>query len=233
MVNLPFEFLERKIASGNTGKSIALEAMDRFGDTDKVNNFEKVVRDACATLYSAAAETTSSTLIIFLLAMVQNPSVQVRAQEEIESVLGPDRLPSFADRQSLPYVEAVYRETLRWHPVAPLGIPHAATDGDVYKGWAIPNDSVVIANVWAISQNPERYPSPSSFKPERFFDNKGVLTDDIPTYAFGFGRRICPGRHFADNSLWIVIGRLLAGFTFESEYLQTGGEVKWHNGVTS
>ncbi|EIW84453.1 cytochrome P450 [Coniophora puteana RWD-64-598 SS2] len=232
-VNLPFEYLEKKMAAGSAGNSIALEAMERFRDTNKVDNFEKVVKDACCSLYGAASETTSSTLMVFLLAMVQNPDVQKRAQEEIDSILGSGRLPQFSDRQSLPYIEAVCRETLRWRPVAPLGIPHSATNDDVYKGWYIPKDTVVIANVWAISQNPEKYPSPSSFKPERFLDGTGGLTNDVPTYAFGFGRRICPGRHFATNSLWIAVARLLAGFTFESEYVQAGGTVKWHNAVTS
>ncbi|EIW84464.1 cytochrome P450 [Coniophora puteana RWD-64-598 SS2] len=232
-LNMPFEYLEKKIASGNAGNSIALEAMERFRDTNKVADFEKVVKGACCSLYGAASETTSSTLMIFLLAMVKYPDVQKRAQEEIDRALGPGRLPEFADRSSLPYIEAVCRETLRWHPVAPLAVPHSATNDDMYKDWYIPKDTVVIANVWAMSQNPEKYPSPSSFKPERFLDGKGGLTDDSLTYAFGFGRRICPGRHFATNSLWIAIARLLAGFTFESEYVRAGGVVKWHNAVTS
>ena len=56
-----------------------------------------------------------------MLAMVQHPEVQKRAQAEIDAVVGTERLPDFGDRPSLPYIEAVYRETLRWHPAAPLG----------------------------------------------------------------------------------------------------------------
>ena len=53
--------------------------------------------------------------------MLLNPDVQARVQAEIDSVVGTARLPVFEDRPSLPYVEAVLRETLRWHPVVPLG----------------------------------------------------------------------------------------------------------------
>lgn len=232
MLNLPIEDLEKKIASGSAGQSVALESMERFGNTNKVPDFEEVVKGACCSLYAAASETTSSTLMIFLLAMVKNPGVQQRAQEEIDRVLGPDRLPEFSDRSSLPYIEAVWRETLRWSPVAPLGIPHSATNDDVYKGWYIPKGTIVIANVWSISRDPKKYSSPSSFQPERFLDDKGGLTDDLPAYAFGFGRRICPGRHFANNSLWIAIARLLATFKFESNFVRSGGDVKWLTAAT-
>lgn len=64
---------------------------------------------------------TASTLAVFVLAMMLYPDVQKRAQEEIDAVIGKEQLPTFEDRSSLPYVEAVLRETLRWHPVFPLG----------------------------------------------------------------------------------------------------------------
>lgn len=67
--------------------------------------------------------------------MVLNPEVQKRAQAEIDRVVGTDRLPDFGDRVSIPYVEAVLRETMRFHPIAPLGVPHAGVSDDVYEGY--------------------------------------------------------------------------------------------------
>ena len=64
---------------------------------------------------------TYSTINTFILAMVLHPHVLKKAQEEIDRVLGPNHLPEFSDRPSLPYIEAIYLETLRWHPVVPLG----------------------------------------------------------------------------------------------------------------
>lgn len=103
--------------------------------------------------------------------MTLYPDVQRRAQQEIDSVIGRDRLPSLADRENLPYVEAVVNEVLRINPVAPLGrtlnelyvsssslaytlclsgVPHRAKQDDVYNGYFIPEGTVVIANIWSV-----------------------------------------------------------------------------------
>jgi cytochrome P450 len=70
--------------------------------------------------------------------MALHSNAQKRAQEEIDKIVGRDRLPTFTDRPSLPYVEAVYREIMRWRTGAPLGFPHAAVNDDMYKGYYIP-----------------------------------------------------------------------------------------------
>jgi cytochrome P450 len=76
------------------------------------------------------------------------PDVQKRAQQEIDSVVGRNRLPTYDDWESLPYVEAVMREVLRWRPVLPLGIPHRVIDDDIYKGYLIPKGELWICTVW-------------------------------------------------------------------------------------
>lgn len=78
------------------------------------------------------------------------PEVQRKAQEEIERVVGPNKLPTFADRERLPYINAIVKEVLRWHPVAPMGIPHTTTQDDVYEGYFIPKGSMVLANIWYV-----------------------------------------------------------------------------------
>jgi cytochrome P450 len=72
------------------------------------------------------------------MAMALHPSLQKRVQDEIDRVVGTDRLPTYEDRPSLPMVEAVVRETLRWRPVLPLGVPHTTIKEDIYKGYYIP-----------------------------------------------------------------------------------------------
>ena len=134
MISAPFDSLEQHIASGQTNECFGASALETFRDTDKVQDFEQIVRIGCGALYSAGEETTGSILTVFMLAMTLFPEVQKRAQEEIDRVVGTDRLPDYDDRSSLTYVEAVYRETLRWRPTAPQGIAHATVDEDVYKG---------------------------------------------------------------------------------------------------
>lgn len=83
--------------------------------------------------------------------MVLNPNVQKRAQEEIDRVVGTSRLPDMSDRENLPYINAVVNEVLRWHPVTPLGVTHAASEDDTYNGYFIPKGSILVSNIWCVS----------------------------------------------------------------------------------
>ena len=74
--------------------------------------------------------------------------MQRKAQAELDAVVGPGRLPEPEDIDQLPYVSAVIKEALRWHHLAPLGLPHVSTADDEFSGYFIPKGSVVIVNVW-------------------------------------------------------------------------------------
>lgn len=80
--------------------------------------------------------------------MILFPEVQQKAHEELDAVVGRDRLPDWSDEENLPYVCALCKEALRWMPVVPLGIAHRVTEDDVYKGMFIPSGAVVIGNAW-------------------------------------------------------------------------------------
>ncbi|KAF8840012.1 cytochrome P450 [Paxillus ammoniavirescens] len=151
---------------------------------------------------------TVSSLAVFILAMVRYPEAQRRAQAEIDAVVANDRLPTFEDRPYMPFLEAMLREVLRWHPVAPLGLPRPAREAGSFEGYRIPKGR-------AMTHDDVRYTDPYDFKPERFLDSDGTLNQDTVSYVFGFGRRICPGRHFADASLWSAIASVLAVFKIE------------------
>ena len=83
--------------------------------------------------------------------MALNPEVQKKAQAELDSVIGSSRLPEFSDRDSLPYLNALIKELMRWHVVAPTAVPHAAIQDDVYNGYLIPKGSLILANLWYVS----------------------------------------------------------------------------------
>ncbi|CAE6417961.1 unnamed protein product, partial [Rhizoctonia solani] len=112
-----------------------------------------------------------------------------------------------ADRELMPYIRCIIQEVLRWQPPLPLGVPHATAADDEYRGYFIPKGSIVMANSWAMSRDESMYKSPESFDPERF-----VGADTPSTHAFGFGRRSCPGNHYAEASLFILIASILAVF---------------------
>ena len=83
--------------------------------------------------------------------MTMYPDVQHKAQEEIDHIIGNDRLPGFGDRENLPYVDAIVKEVLRWHPVAPMGLPHMTTEDDIYNGFLIPKGALILPNIWCVS----------------------------------------------------------------------------------
>jgi len=171
--------------------------------------------------------------------MALHPDIMRKAQHELDVVTGRDRLPTFEDRPRLPFVDAVCREVSRWQPVVPLAIPHAVTKDDIYEGFLIPKGAIVIGNTWAILHDPERYPEPDAFKPERFLNPDGSLLDDpVLVLAFGYGKRVCPGRHFAEATLFITAASLLSVFNVEMgeackgqpfEYTYTGTAISRPN----
>ena len=91
---------------------------------------------------------TFSSLLGLFAAFSLYPNVLQKAQYELDAVVGPHRLPNFSDYESLPYVNAVIAETLRWHNVAPTGAPHLTTADEVLRGYFIPAGSLVIPNIW-------------------------------------------------------------------------------------
>jgi cytochrome P450 family 619 len=76
-----------------------------------------------------SSETTASTLITFVQAMLAFPEVQKKAHAEIDAVVGNSRMPTWADYNSLPYVAMIVKETMRWRPTAPVAFPHAMSEG--------------------------------------------------------------------------------------------------------
>ncbi|KAG2368707.1 cytochrome P450 [Suillus spraguei] len=221
MRDLPFQCAQQpEHIAGNSfisQSSMVAENLQRMEKQDEASKplFEIALKKAVVAAVMGSYETTSSTLMVFTLAMVLHPDVQKRAQAEIDSVIGRDRLPTFEDRASLPYVESILRETFRWYPILPLGVPHATSSDDTYDGYFIPKGTTVICNIWAISRDEKRYPDASRFMPERFLDANGALTDDEPAgYVFGLGRRACPGRYAGDASVWSGMVTMLATMDF-------------------
>jgi cytochrome P450 len=168
---------------------------------------EELIKDSAAVAYAAGADTTVSTLTTFILAMTLHPEAQKRAQAELDAVLG-DRLPTFADKDDLPYVTAVMKEVLRWIPVLPLAVPHRAINSDQYKGYSIPAGASVLGNTWAILHDEAVFVEPEKFKPERFINNN--LPDPADSGVFGFGRRACAGKSMALDTIWMAIASVLS-----------------------
>ncbi|KAI4851001.1 cytochrome P450 [Aureobasidium sp. EXF-8845] len=185
------------------------------------------------TLLEAGSDTTSNTLYAFVQAMLLFPQVQKKAQDEIDRVVGKDRLPTMEDEPALQYIRGCVKESLRWMPTTILGsVPHAVTRDDVYMGYKIPKGAAVMNNVWSIHMDSNRSPEPRRFDPERYKDDflncaESATQPDASkrdAFTFGAGRRICPGTHVAEASLFLGMARMLWAFDIEPVIDPTTGE---------
>lgn len=124
-------------------------------------------------LMQGGTDTTFASSSIILAAITKYPRTATRAREELDRVCGPnaERLPTFQDRANLPYISAIIKEALRWRPIARIGVGHALSKDDEYKGYRFPAGTIFTWNAWHISQNSEEYEDPDEFKPERFMNN--------------------------------------------------------------
>ncbi|EIW84290.1 cytochrome P450 [Coniophora puteana RWD-64-598 SS2] len=238
-VELPYKWTQDQLAEGSAGASMIRDVFENSEEKGMSKEFEHNLKNASATAFSAGSDTSFSTLQVFLWLMVMYPDVQKRAQAEMDAVVGTDRLPDFSDRESLPYLEAILRETMRWCPVVTTSLPHGSIEDDTYEGYFIPAGTNVIANTRGILHDEARYPEPNVFRPERFLLPNGKPNDDT-TYllGFGYGRRICPGRHLADGSVWSAMACLIAMFNFAKAKNATGEEIevhptRWTGGITT
>jgi len=211
MVEEPYLFVRRQMTAGTAPMSFVSSLLE---NEEKISDEEvRDVKYTASSLYGGGADTTAASLYAFFLAMVLTPDAQRQAQAEIDAVIGGARLPLLSDREQLPYVSAVVTELLRWHSVAPLGVPHAAMEDTVVNGYLIPKGSIIIANLWQMLNDPKTYPSPSTFDPMRYLTTPPQA--DPRTACFGFGRRVCPGRELAEASLFLCVAMTLAVFDIE------------------
>ncbi|KAH8663471.1 cytochrome P450 [Tricladium varicosporioides] len=223
-------FIGRLIEARETHKADEEDAIRSFTDGE--------LRGTGGSLYSAGQDTTYSTEIIFVMAMVLTPKVQTRAQNEIDAVTGGTRLPTFDDWKKLPTVERAVYETLRFHPSVPNGIPHKTLKEDIYHDMYIPKGSMVIANAWAMLHDPDIYKDPFTFNPDRFLPvSESGGGEPIPMGHFGFGRRVCPGQYLGFASAWIVVATILAKFKISPAKDEDGKDImpimEFTTGITS
>ncbi|KAF9074000.1 cytochrome P450 [Rhodocollybia butyracea] len=239
MTESAFNVTKERVAKGIATPSLTSVALEQMDPNQDIAQQEELIKTASVTAYGGGSDTTVAALGAGILALLMHPEVQAKAHAELDKVLGPGDLPTFSDEPSLPYISAIVKEALRENPITPLAFPHQLTQDDIYEGYFLPKDSIIMPNVWSILHNEEEYPEPHLFNPSRFLDADGKLNPDIKDPAsavFGFGRRICPGRHIALASLWIAIASILACYTIEPDLDEDGNPIppkaEWYSGPT-
>ncbi|TVY41115.1 Cytochrome P450 monooxygenase [Lachnellula subtilissima] len=261
---VPFQFVQQEMEAGMAKPSFTKKLLEERPEKELISELptdselitDADIKGAAGSMYVAGQDTTWSTLTVFVLNMILNPEIQEKGKEELSSVLGHDSLPTFADRDKLPYVEYIVQETFRvdggqlCHLVRGIcaciccslltciaGIPHKSAADDTYKGYPIPAGSLVIANAYAMNRDERFYSDSTAFKPDRYIaKEKGGLGEPYPIGHFGFGRRVCPGIHLGSASVWMGIATMLATLEFSKAKDPEGNEItpdpKWSTGLT-
>lgn len=232
MLDYPYNFSKQLMDLGNSPKSFVSDALKRISNGELIGCTEETISDVAGTMYGAAVDTTFSVLLTIILGACLHSAKQACAHEEIDRVVGRERLPRLADSDSLPYVRAMIKEAMRLYPIGPLGLSRVANDDSVINGVFIPKGSIVIPNVWAISREPGGcgFP-PEEFHPERFLSLSPP--PDPSTYSFGAGKRNCIGKTVAENFIFAIVPALLATYEIKPPLSSSGQElpvqVEWQN----
>ncbi|KAF8638364.1 hypothetical protein AX16_010511 [Volvariella volvacea WC 439] len=176
----------------------------------------------CSAFMIGGVETTASIMQWFSALIPSYPHIQAKAHEELDRVVGRNRLPTVEDEKNLPFIHAIIKEVERCHNPFWLGTPHTNTQDFVYDGKFIPKNTVLVLNT--VLHNARRHENPEVFDPERYIRDPYLSSEsaNLPDanerdhWMFGAGRRICPGMWVAEREIFLVISRLLWAFKMET-----------------
>ncbi|KAG6828377.1 hypothetical protein H0H92_008173 [Tricholoma furcatifolium] len=170
-------------------------------------------------LFGAGSDTTASAISVAVLAAACYPEAAKKVQEEIDAVVGRGRPPCPSDYENnqMPQLHAFVLESFRWRPVTAGGFAHKATKDIIYKNYVIPAGASVIGNVWAVGRDPQYFPDPEAFNPQRWIREDGTLREELKSYPFGFGRRVCPGQYIATASVLLNTALIQWAFTVHKD----------------
>ncbi|KAK7303834.1 hypothetical protein RJT34_14751 [Clitoria ternatea] len=172
---------------------------------------DQIIKGLALAMLFAGTDSSAVTMEWSLSNLLNHPEALKKARDEIDTHVGQDRLLSESDLPKLPYLRKIILETLRLYPPAPMSIPHVASDDLTIGEFNVPRGTMVLINVWAMQRDPQVWPEPTSFKPERF-DEDGL---DKKLAAFGMGRRACPGEGMAMLSVGLTLGLLIQCFDWK------------------
>ncbi|XP_017294468.1 cytochrome P450 2F2 [Kryptolebias marmoratus] len=165
-------------------------------------------------LYIAGTDTTSNTLLVGFLYLLNFPHVQERCQQEIDTVLeGRDQV-TFEDRHNMPYVQAVIHEMQRVANILPLSVFHCTTKDTELMGYSIPRGTIMIQNLTSVLKEEGQWKFPHEFNPENFLNEQGDFVKPEAFMPFSAGPRMCLGEGLARMELFLITVTLLRKFRF-------------------
>ncbi|NXU59122.1 CP1B1 protein, partial [Turnix velox] len=162
-------------------------------------------------IFGASQDTLSTALQWLLIFLIRYPKVQAKMQEEVDRIVGRDRLPCAEDQPHLPYIMAFLYESMRFSSFVPVTIPHATTTNTFIMGYLIPKDTVIFVNQWSVNHDPAKWSNPEDFDPTRFLDENGFINKDLTSSVmiFSLGKRRCIGEELSKVQLFLFTSILV------------------------
>ncbi|XP_047528620.1 probable cytochrome P450 304a1 [Vanessa atalanta] len=167
----------------------------------------------CTDYMFPAATGIQSVLTFLIERILLQPEIQDKIHEEIDRVVGRDRLPTLDDRQNMPYLEACLREIMRFETLVPLGVPHRTMKDCKLEGYDIPENTVVVFNYVTLHFDKDIWGDPENFRPERFITNGVLDLSKDKSLPFGAGKRLCAGETYARQSMFQVFAGFMQAFS--------------------
>ncbi|KAM9385850.1 uncharacterized protein KZ484_007429 [Pholidichthys leucotaenia] len=182
---------------------------------DQDSSFDLSNLRACtADLFFAGVETTATSLRWGLLYMIYYPDIQEKVQAEIDAVIGSSRHPSMADKEKMPYTNAVIHEIQRMADIAPLNLLHMTTKDITLDKYTIPKGTLILPSLHSILHDESIWETPQSFNPQHFLNHNNTFRKREAFLPFSAGKRVCPGELLARMELFLFFTSLLQRFSF-------------------
>ena len=188
---------------------VYLNESEMEGENDEANLVQSIY-----DFFIAGTETTSTNLRWILLHMANNPAIQEKIQEELDQEIGREKIPSMANRNALPYLEATIHEINRLCTIVPFGVQHMAHRDSTIGGYDVKAGTDVWSNIWSAHHDPEVWPNPKMLQPERFLDENNCFKKREEWIPFSLGRRNCIGEQLAKTELLLFTSALFQQFEF-------------------
>ncbi|GBP37968.1 Probable cytochrome P450 304a1 [Eumeta japonica] len=166
----------------------------------------------CTDYTFPTATAVQMTLTMLVERILYQPGLQERIHEEIDRVVGRDRLPTIDDRNNMPFLEGCLREMMRIEPIVPLGLPHRALKNVQIGGYDVPENTMICINYIHLHMDKDIWGDPENFRPDRYIVDGKLCVAKDKSLPFGAGKRLCAGETYARNSMFLVFATFMQAF---------------------